>query len=92
MERHDPERTCIGCRETKSKSALIRIVRTAEGSFHVDPSGKMNGRGAYLCPDPSCIAAAFRKGAFAKSFRMPVSAEVKDQLIEELKNIEKINL
>ncbi len=45
--KHIPQRTCVGCRSTQQKRELIRIVRTPEGVF-VDPTGKRNGRGAYL--------------------------------------------
>lgn len=52
-QKHQPERTCIVCRKARPKRELIRIVRTPAG-VRIDPTGKMNGRGAYLCPDPAC--------------------------------------
>ena len=55
-------RTCIGCREAKPKQALIRIVRTPEHEIVVDPTGKANGRGAYVCPDKPCLTAATKSG------------------------------
>jgi hypothetical protein len=51
--KHIPQRTCIGCRSVLAKRTLIRLVRTPEGVM-VDPSGKMNGRGAYLHNQRSC--------------------------------------
>ena len=48
-----PQRTCVVCRAKSDKRALMRLVKTPEGVF-VDPSGKQNGRGAYLCDDPGC--------------------------------------
>jgi predicted RNA-binding protein YlxR (DUF448 family) len=47
--KHVPRRTCVACRETDAKRQLIRLVRTPEGTVEVDPTGKRNGRGAYLC-------------------------------------------
>ncbi|MBX5476012.1 MAG: YlxR family protein [Clostridia bacterium] len=44
-----PQRTCIGCGTSDAKRALIRVVRTPEGAVIVDPTGKRNGRGAYVC-------------------------------------------
>ena len=44
-----PMRMCIGCGEMKSKKELIRILKTSEGEFVVDTTGRKNGRGAYLC-------------------------------------------
>ncbi len=51
--KHIPQRTCVGCRTVNAKRTLIRIVRTPEG-IRVDPTGKMNGRGAYLHNLRSC--------------------------------------
>ena len=47
--KHVPQRTCVACRETDAKRTLIPLVRTPEGTVEVDPTGKRNGRGAYLC-------------------------------------------
>ena len=49
MEKRTKQRTCIECRKTDSKQQFIRIVRTPEGSVEYDPTGKANGRGAYVC-------------------------------------------
>jgi len=46
--KHVPQRTCVGCRTVQAKRQLVRLVRTAEGPVVVDPSGKADGRGAYL--------------------------------------------
>jgi len=56
-KKHVPVRTCIGCRETSAKRALIRIVRTPTGEVLVDPTGKKSGRGAYVCPSSECLKA-----------------------------------
>ncbi len=52
--KHVPQRTCVTCRETGAKRGLIRLVRTPEGAVEVDPTGKRNGRGAYLCNRVRC--------------------------------------
>ncbi|GJM42330.1 MAG: hypothetical protein DHS20C20_26120 [Ardenticatenaceae bacterium] len=52
--RHVPQRTCFVCREKRDKRQLTRLVRTPEGTVLVDPTGKQNGRGAYLCDQPAC--------------------------------------
>ena len=44
-----PLRKCTGCGEMKPKKELVRVVKTPEGEISLDPTGKMNGRGAYLC-------------------------------------------
>ena len=61
-----PQRTCIACRKAVGKRALIRIVRTPEGRIVVDPTGRANGRGAYLHPSPACWEKAL-KGATIKN-------------------------
>ncbi|MBO4460426.1 MAG: YlxR family protein [Clostridiales bacterium] len=53
--RKTPQRSCISCRQVFDKKDLLRIVRTPEGDVVVDPTGKMSGRGAYICSSPECI-------------------------------------
>lgn len=55
-----PLRTCVACRAVRPKRELTRIVRTAAGEIVVDPTGKRNGRGAYLCPQRGCWEKAIR--------------------------------
>ncbi|MDO5335567.1 MAG: YlxR family protein [Coriobacteriia bacterium] len=49
MSTRTHERTCVICRSTDTKNGLLRIVRHPEGGVDYDPTGKMNGRGAYVC-------------------------------------------
>ncbi|MGC8904978.1 YlxR family protein [Thermus sp.] len=52
--KHVPLRMCVACRKRRPKGELLRILLTETG-FHLDPSGKLPGRGAYVCPDnPEC--------------------------------------
>lgn len=51
--KHVPVRTCVVCRSQGSKRTLTRLVRTETGVM-IDRTGKMNGRGAYLCDRLSC--------------------------------------
>ncbi|MCR5031793.1 MAG: YlxR family protein [Lachnospiraceae bacterium] len=81
-----PVRQCIGCGEKRSKKELIRIVKTPEGSFCVDGTGRMNGRGAYLCGDIECLRKARKNHALERSFGMQIPGEVYDKLEEELKS------
>jgi uncharacterized protein len=52
--KHVPQRTCVVCRSERGKRELVRIVRTPAGQVKVDPTGKVAGRGAYLCKARSC--------------------------------------
>ena len=65
--KHIPQRTCVGCRTVLSKRTLTRLVRTPEGVL-VDPTGKRNGRGAYLHTQRSCWERAL-KGPLAQALK-----------------------
>ncbi len=67
--KHVPQRTCIACRRTDAKRGLIRLVRTPEGRIEVDATGKRNGRGAYLCHNPTCWDAAIKRRALERALR-----------------------
>jgi predicted RNA-binding protein YlxR (DUF448 family) len=58
--RHVPQRTCICCRQEAAKRSFVRIVRTPEGRMQVDPTGRANGRGAYLHNSRSCWEKALK--------------------------------
>ncbi len=53
-KRHIPQRTCIACRRTDSKRELVRVVRSADRGVLIDSTGKVAGRGAYLCKVQEC--------------------------------------
>ena len=57
-----PERKCIGCSEKKQKKDLIRIVRLPDDrGVEIDRTGKLSGRGAYICPSASCLKKARKR-------------------------------
>ncbi len=82
--RRVPQRTCIGCRETKAKRELLRIVRTPEGTIEIDLMGKKPGRGAYLCRKADCWENALSKGAISRALRATPSAEEVSKLRDQL--------
>ena len=79
-----PMRQCVGCREMKPKRELIRIVRGTDGTVSVDFGGKMNGRGAYICPNPECLRKVQRSKALERSLETPIPEEVYDRLVREM--------
>ncbi|MBQ6714772.1 MAG: YlxR family protein [Clostridia bacterium] len=83
-----PMRMCVGCREMKPKSELIRVVKTPEDEIKLDESGKLCGRGAYICKSEECLYKAEKINALAKAFERSVSSEIYEKLREELKGIE----
>ncbi len=84
MQKKIPQRQCMGCRERKAKKELIRVVRGTDGTVSLDFSGKLNGRGAYLCPDPQCLAKAMKSKALERSLEVPIPQEVYDRLTREM--------
>ena len=69
--RHVPQRTCVACRQTGAKRGLVRIVRSAkDGHIMIDPTGKLSGRGAYLCSSPDCWHLALRKGVLPRALKI----------------------
>lgn len=84
-----PARQCIGCMTSRPKKELVRVVRAPDGSISIDPIGKKPGRGAYICPDPECLAKAKKKKALERCFEQPVPAEVYEALAAQLAGAQK---
>lgn len=84
MPKKIPLRQCVGCREMKEKTELIRAVRSPEGEVSLDFRGKKPGRGAYLCLNPDCLKRAKRSKALERAFAQPLPPEVYEGLELEL--------
>ena len=84
--KHLPQRTCIACRTVKNKRDLIRIVRTPDQVVIVDPTGKANGRGVYLCTEAECLEKGLRKGRLAHALKVTLSDETVAQLFNSVQN------
>ena len=81
-------RKCVGCQEMKSKKEKLRVIRTQEGEFLLDATGKKNGRGAYLCPSSDCLAKAIRQKGLERSFKQAIPQDVYEMLEREMREIE----
>ena len=86
MQKKIPQRQCMGCRERKAKRDMIRVVRQPEGTVALDFSGKMNGRGAYICPDPACLKKVQKSKALDRSLEVTIPEEVYDRLEKEMES------
>ena len=84
MQKKIPQRQCMGCRERLEKRQLIRVVRTPEGHVQLDFSGKLSGRGAYICPKAECLQKAQRSKALERSLETEISPEVYAHLTREI--------
>lgn len=78
--RHLPVRTCSGCRQEWPKRDMIRVVRAPDGSVSIDPTGKRNGRGTYVCPRAECWAKALRTGSLARGLKVSLGPEDRAEL------------
>ena len=67
-------RTCLGCRQRAPRSSLVRVV-ARDGRVAVDAAARLPGRGAWVHPDPGCVAAAVRKRAFGRALRVAITTE-----------------
>lgn len=92
-----PMRQCIGCRESRPKSELIRIVRSerseddkesrtdnVDRTVCVDRTGKANGRGAYLCDRLECLQKARKNHGLDRAFKINIKDEIYDDLERQL--------
>ena len=83
-KRKTPLRMCLGCRQSKSKRELIRVVRTPQGEIELDFTGKKSGRGAYICPSAECLQKAIKGKGLARSLETPIPEHLINTLKEQL--------
>ncbi|RSK27069.1 YlxR family protein [Bacillus sp. HMF5848] len=79
-----PLRKCVASGEMKVKKDLLRIVRSKEGEVSIDPTGKKNGRGAYLSKDPDIVLQAKKKNILSQHLNTHVDASLYDEILEYL--------
>jgi predicted RNA-binding protein YlxR (DUF448 family) len=78
-----PTRTCVACRTTRQKRELVRVVRRPDGTVQLDETGRVAGRGAYLCSDRACWSTALGRGAIQRALGVPLPAELRARLEAE---------
>ena len=80
-----PQRSCVSCRTVRDKNELVRVVVTPDGEVAYDPTGKLAGRGAYLCRNEECITAELKKAAkLSKGLKKPLTEEEIKELAKSL--------
>lgn len=75
MNKKIPQRMCVVCRNMYPKNECFRVVKTAE-EYVLDATGKLNGRGAYVCKNKACLEKCVKTHAFNRSFKSNVNEEV----------------
>ncbi|MEW5988055.1 MAG: YlxR family protein [Chloroflexota bacterium] len=78
--KHVPQRTCVVCRQKRDKRRLARVVRTVEGGVVIDPTGKRNGRGAYLCDQAACWDKALIGQALEQALGVVISVAEREAM------------
>lgn len=84
MAKQIPVRQCIGCREMKPKNQMVRVIRTPFNEIRLDKTGKLNGRGAYLCPNVECYRKAVRSKAIERALKVEIPEDIYKAIGEEL--------
>lgn len=79
-----PLRRCIGCYESKPKSELCRVVKKTDGGICIDKTGKINGRGAYICYNIECLEKAIKSKKLEREFEIEISNEIYSELRNEI--------
>lgn len=85
MPKKIPMRRCVATGEQFPKKELLRIVRTPEGELKVDPTGKMNGHGAYIRKDESVIEVAKKNNALKKALATDIPEEFWEEVRKAMK-------
>ena len=73
-------RTCVACRCSDEKRWFVRAVRTPDGHVLLDPTGKANGRGAYLCAKPECFEVARQRRRLDSALKVNLKDDDYDRL------------
>lgn len=71
---------CVACREHDAKRGLFRIVRTPDGQVEPDPTGRRNGRGAYLCGRAACWEKALSSRMLGRALNVEIDTGTLDAL------------
>ncbi len=83
MPKKIPMRTCIACRQEMPKREMLRIVRSPAGEISLDFSGRLPGRGAYICSSEECVKLLAKRKLLHKTFSAAVPDEVYRRIEEE---------
>lgn len=85
MPKKIPMRRCVATGEQFPKKELLRIVRTPEGELKVDPTGRMNGHGAYIRKDISVIDTARKNNVLKRALGVDIPESFWDEIAQAMK-------
>lgn len=75
-----PQRTCLGCGQSRPKKELIRIVKQSDGKIIIDKTGKTNGRGAYICNNIECLEKSIKTKRMERNFETKIIEDIYESL------------
>ena len=84
MQKYIPQRKCVVCGKRYDKASLIRIAKNKNDEMDVDFSGRLSGRGAYICKNDECRSLLIKKGGLNRSFKTKIPGEIQNSILEEL--------
>lgn len=79
-----PLRLCLGCNEMKPKQELMRVVKNQAGEVRLDLTGKLPGRGAYVCRQKACLEKAFKSKRLNRNLQTNIQESVFQAMQEEI--------
>lgn len=82
-----PQRSCLGCRQTRDRDLLLRFVLSPHGEVVPDIESKLPGRGAYTCVSELCLRAALKQRQFSRAFKREVVTATPDEMAEQVAGI-----
>ena len=80
MMKNKPQRMCMGCNSKKDKQDLIRIVINKDGEITIDKTGKLSGRGAYICDSLECLEKVIKTKRLERTFAIKIDNEIYENL------------
>jgi len=87
MSARRPQRRCVVCQQSADKLGLIRVRRSADGRIRLDPTGRAEGRGAYVCRRQACLGSPALAGRLARSLGLRLDATAQQALASELQGV-----
>jgi uncharacterized protein len=86
-QKEKPQRSCLGCRQSRDRDALIRFVLSPQGELVADIEAKLPGRGAYTCVSETCLRAALKQRQFSRAFKRDVVTVTPDEMTGQVGGI-----
>ena len=74
---------CMGCNTKKDKKELIRIVASKDGNITIDKTGKLSGRGAYICDKIDCLEKVIK----TKRLERTLNTKIEDEIYNKLRGV-----